>query len=297
MGLLNRLFGKKIPDPDPESVDPWPPEVVRAVELQREYWIRNDEELADLEARDLEQLSWSETLRLHHLICLHRRASSLADPRQGLPSEFGQGPSDAKQKCADTVRHLASPESPYRPRPAVIWQYRSEETDRTREPDMEGELINASYTHLGCLEILRVDSENQPAEIDFVSFDELASVAFAPPSLIRGAQLVYEDGGSEIVPVPMLYGITWTIGKDFERDGRSTRFVAHLDSEDPNLLGVSGMGIGQQDFSVSSEEGQTLFGIASVAQISFGLDVDDPRFDERARARGLDPGDVRSQIG
>jgi hypothetical protein len=34
-----------------------------------------------------------------------------------------------------------------------------------------------------------------------------------------------------------------------------------------------------------------------VAEISFLLDLRDPRFDEKARARGIDPDDVRRRMG
>ena len=88
MGFLDRLFGRKpaVPAPDPvdedDNIQPTgsqpihgPPEFVRAVELQRAYWTHNAEEQSQLEARGVEQLSWRERLRLHHLICLQRLAS------------------------------------------------------------------------------------------------------------------------------------------------------------------------------------------------------------------------------
>jgi hypothetical protein len=48
--------------------------------------------------------------------------------------------------------------------------------------------------------------------------------------------------------------------------------------------------VGQQDLSVRSHDGgSSLFGIGSVSEISFPLDMRDPRFDTKARARGIDP--------
>lgn len=56
------------------------------------------------------------------------------------------------------------------------------------------------------------------------------------------------------------------------------------------------MGVGQQDFSIRSEDGRTsLFGIGSVAEIAFPLDMRDPRFDEKARARRIDPDELRKR--
>jgi hypothetical protein len=146
--------------------------------------------------------------------------------------------------------------------------------------------------------VYRVDATNQPTRIDFVNFDELSGVVFAPPNLIRAAKLFYEDRRDEIVLVPLLYGLTWAIGNEYDRAGRMTRFVAHLDGEEVGALGASGIGVGQQDFSIRSQDGGgSLFGLSSVAEISFPLDMRDPRFDKKARARGIDPDEVRRRMG
>ncbi len=296
MGLFDWLFGKKPAAPAPGPVDEdirptasepihGPPEFVRAVEMQRAYWTHNAEEQAQLEARGVQQLGWRERLRLHHLFCLQR---------------INPGPerAAATEKCRQTVRRLVAADSPYRPRPAMIWQGQSAQPEGGRDPDMQGEFLNPSLTHLGCLEVYRVDASNQPTGIDFVSFDELSGVVFAPPNLIRAAKLFYDDGRGEIVLVPLLYGLTWAIGNEFDRDGRMTRFVAHLDGEEVGTLGASGIGVGQQDLSVRSQDGGArLFGLGSVAEISFPLDMRDPRFDEKARARGIDPNEVRARMG
>jgi len=300
MGLFDWLFRKKAAAPAPapapadedEDMPPagsqpisGPPQFVRAVEIQRAYWTHNAEEQARLEARGVEQLGWRERLRLHHLVCLQRVTP-------------GQDRAAAAEKCRQTARLLAAADSPYRPRPAMIWQGQSAQPGGGREPNMKGEFLNPSLTHLGCLEVYRVDAANQPTAIDFVGFDELSGVMFAAPNLIRAAKLFHEDGRDEIVLVPLLYGLTWSIGNEFDRDGRMTRFVAHLDGEELGTLGASGIGVGQQDLSVRSpDSGARLFGLGSVAEISFPLDIRDPRFDEKARARGIDPDEVRRRMG
>ena len=77
-----------------------------------------------------------------------------------------------------------------------------------------------------------------------------------------------------------------------------TRFVAHMDGAEVSALGASGLGVGQQDFAIRNQDGgRRLFGIGSMAQISFPLDMRDTQFDERARARGIDPGEVRRRMG
>lgn len=297
MGFFDRVFGKIRATPDGDQVDEdeavrssdsepidGPPEFIQAVELQRSYWTHSVEEQSQLEARGIERLGWAERLRLHHLTCLQ-----LLDPGPERPS--------ASAKCRQTARRLLATDSPYRPRPAMIWQGQSAQPGSEREPDMQGEFLNPSLTHLGCLEIYRVDEADRPTGIDFVAFDKLSAVIFAPPNLVRAAKLFYDDGRDEIVLVPMLYGLTWAIGNEHDRTGQMTRFVAHLDVEEFGAIGASGLGVGQQDLSVRNQDGgATLFGIVSVAEISFPLDMRDPRFDEKARARGIDPDEVRRQM-
>lgn len=274
----------EIPSPNPQPIQ-GPPDFVRAAEMQRAYWTHNAEEQAQLAARGAEDLGWRERLRLHHLICLQRLNS---EPEREA----------ASRECQNTVRRLLATDSPYRPRPAMIWQGQAAQPGTSRDPDMQGEFLNPSLTHLGSLEFYRVDAANQPTGIDFAGFDELSGIVFAPPNLIRAAKLFYEDGREEIVLVPLLYGLTWTIGNEYDRAGRMTRFVAHLDGEEVGALGASGLGVGQQDFSIRSQDGGgNLFGLGSVAEILFPLDMRDPRFDEKARARGINPDEVRERMG
>jgi hypothetical protein len=298
MGFFDRLFGKKPAAPAPselgedDDIQPLgsadiqgPPEFVRAVEIQRAYWTHNFQEQAELEARGAEHLDWRERLRLHHLICMQRLN---AGPERAAATE----------KCRLTARGLIAPDSPFRPRAAMVWQGQSAQPGADREPDMQGEFLNPSLTHLGCLEVYRVDAAMQPIRLDFVSFGELSGVVFAPPNMIRAAKLFYDDGRGEIVLVPLLYGLTWVIGNEFDRAGRMTRFVTHLDGKDVGTLGASGVGVGQQDFSVRAHDGGcSLFGLGSVAELSFPLDMRDPQFDVKARARGIDPDEVRRNMG
>lgn len=295
MGFFDRVFGKPAappitvgeaadtPSANSQPID-GPPEFIRAVEIQRAYWTHNADEQNQLESHGVEHLGWPELLRLHHLICLQRL---MTGPERGAATE----------KCRQTVRRLLAAASPYRSRPAMVWQGQAAQPGASREPDMQGEFLNPSLTHLGCLEVYRVDAANQPTRIDFVGFDELAGVVFAPPNLIRAAKLFFGDGRDEIVLVPLLYGLTWAIGNEYDRAGRMTRFVAHLDGEEVGALGASGVGVGQQDLTVRNQDGgASLFGLGSVAEISFPLDIRDPRFDEKARARGIDPDEVRRRM-
>jgi hypothetical protein len=253
--------------------------------MQRAYWTDNPEERTQLEARGVEHLDWHSVLRLHHLLCLQRLTP-------------GPEREAATEKCRQTAHRLLAADSPYRPRPAMVWQGQAAQPDTGQEPTLQGEFLNASLTHLGCLEVYRLDEAHQPTRTDFVGFGELSGVMLAPPNLIRAAKLFYEDGRDEIVFVPLLYGLTWALGDEFDRAGRMTRFIGHLHDEGISALGASGTGVGQQDLCVHGRDGgSSLFGLGSVAQLSFPLDVRDPRFDEKARARGIDPDEVRRQMG
>jgi len=310
MGLFERLFGKKPAPPAAEVSDEedddgaeehddeddleavssmrgepidGPPEFVRAAEMQRAYWTHDPDEQAQLEARGVEQLGFSELLRLHHLTCMERVEPAADRSANG-------------EKLRTILRRLLAEESPHRPRAAMIWQGKMAQPNKEKAPDMQGQLVNPSLTHLGSLEVYRVDAEMRPVRVDFVGFHELSGVIFASPSLIRAAKLFHEDGRSEVVMVPLLYGLTWALGNEHDRNGQMTRFVKHLEGEDIGTPGSPGIGLGQQDLTVKGAEGLKLFGLGSVAEIVFPLDMRDPRFEEKARQRGMDPAEIRKRM-
>jgi len=98
------------------------------------------------------------------------------------------------------------------------------------------------------------------------------------------------------VIVPLLYGISWLTGSRFDHDGSLTRWVAHLPVE--GLEPKPGIGVGHQDFVLETETGETsLVGHGSVGEIMVALEIGDPRFELKCRSRGLDPDDVRRQMG
>ncbi|HEX3131575.1 MAG TPA: hypothetical protein VH394_29835 [Thermoanaerobaculia bacterium] len=236
------------------------------------------------------------------------------------------------RKCRELSVLLLSAASPYRSRPALIWEGYSVRN----EPSWQGELLNLSLTHLGSLEIYRLNAANQPTGIDFVSFAELSAIVFDPrPYAIVAARLFYDDGRTEVVLVPRLYGLTWAIGTEWDRAGTMTRFVAFLaegthvsavtaqeiglsvawappsptsptvcfvkaSKEVRELLvesGLSGLGVGQQRFLLPVQEGSHDFRLGAVGKISFPIDPNHPRFDEKARASGLDPDELRQRLG
>lgn len=288
---LRRLLVKKPRDPQ-STLDLTSPEL----RIHREYWTRNDEEKAFLLARYPDSLSWSETLRLHHLNCLEivseSKAQFVAAHTTAEPAET-TGP--AFELCKELSKKLLSRESPYRPRHCAVWQGQPGESDK-READIQGEFSNASITHLGCLEVIRIDSNQQPTELAFIPLDEIRGALFAERALFRAGKLFYDDGREdEMVSAPLIYGISWDSPNTYDRDGTMTRFCCHIHSE--GIGAASGIGIGHQDFTVPKEDGSaTLFGLGSVGEIMVALAMDDSKFEQKCKTRGLDPEDIRRQM-
>ena len=93
--------------------------------------------------------------------------------------------------------------------------------------------------------------------------------------------------------MPLLHGISWFSPFDFDRDGTATRFICAVEIEEGQT--ALAIGVGHQDF-VIEKDGQTLFGLSSMAEIMVTLLVDDPKFDRKCKARGLDPDTVRQSM-
>jgi hypothetical protein len=233
---------------------PAPPEDLGAalMRLTRTYWARAPEELARLKP-EAETLPWPKLLRLHHLACLellHAVGLTTTGGGMDLPA------SPEAELYVQTATRLSSATSPFRPRQAVVTQRpRGEAPGKT----ITGELRNASATHFGALELIRLDKDNHPLALDFASFDELALVAVGPPSLFPPSKLQYRDGRTEVACLPLLYGASWFSAQASDANGSMTRFVGHT----PKVQG--GIGVGHQDFMC----GGVLFGLGSMQQLAF----------------------------
>mgnify|MGYP001580222306 CR=1 FL=1 len=282
--------------------------IEQATALQQAYWTANPEERAALTERFPAELSWPERLRLHHLLCLELVGDRALDDETLLDS-VDKEDNETLALVEQTYALLVSNESPYLGRVAMVFQGVGE-VEEDEQPSLAGCLFNPSLTHLGSLEIIRVNDDLEPEAIDFVPFDVLHAVSFpTPPAIYRAAQLFYEDKQSELCFVPLLYGISHRSPLDSDKDGSQTRFACHVGCElSPAQRCLSfqnisdggaalGLGIGQQDLSVSDGESSSLFGLASLKLVDFPLDIADPSFDDRCRRRGLDPEALRRDHG
>jgi hypothetical protein len=327
-GIQQQAQGTGPADPageSPEGRRAWKflsnaPPVMDLVKLQQEYWAWKPAEWADLQARGWERLSWPQRLRLHHLNCLallEQEPFRSQLSKEGVPTETEPAtPPDHVRRCRESAERLLAEDSPYGLRCAVIWTGQSAPNDRS-PPDLVGMLCNPSLTHLGCLEVVRVD-DNNPPEIGFIAFADIHKLALWEPMVFRAVKITYEGGRpGEYAFVPLMYGLTGRSPSEDILTGRKTRFVAFLGGDGPasaygiglgqqnlmirpDVVGPAapeyGVGFGQQNFMIRQKQGQTLFGFYSLAAANFGLGLSDPCFESKCRARGLDPAEVRRSL-
>jgi len=269
-----------LPVRDPRFDDA-PPAFRAAVSLQAAYWRPDPAALAALAGR-FHSLAWGERLRLHHLLCMQ------------IVDAGYDGLRPHRDLFQELLGLLLSPKSPWRPRSAAIWQGAPSVSD-PRPPTLQGLLSNASLTHLGAVEMIHLDASQSPTALDFVPFDELLSLVAAGQSLFRAAR-VFTLGatGGPTVWLPLLYGTSWCSPEPTDRDGSMTRFD-HLPDDVPSP--VRGVGFGHQDLQLFDPEHGRLLGIGGVGEIMMALEISDPRFDAKCRARGVDPAAARAKYG
>lgn len=290
---FRRRNAKKSDSTENESANRW---LNSAIQLQLAYWSYDPDEKAALLARYPDALSWSEILRLHHLTCLELLSSKQGNAQlMDVSSGDIDAPQGASYKlCQALTQRLMSQNSPYRTRNCFVWQGDLKQVAQ-QPPDLQGKLRNASLTHVGCLEVMRLDQHNQPKELSFIPFDDIRAILFDQPSFFRAARIVYEDASEEIVYLPLLYGVSWLTENEYDHNGTRTRFRCLVNVDGINM----GMGIGHQDFSLTefdSEGSSQIFGLGSLAKLISALELSDPKFDEKCVARGLDPATVRQEM-
>lgn len=297
--MLNRFRKRKAKQPEAAKDRPANTTMDPAMQLQCTYWTYNPDEKAALLARYPESLSWSEALRLHHLTCLELLSSEegSAQLMGDLEGSYFAPKGTAYELCRELVQRLLSQDSPYRVRHCNIWQGEAGQSGQ-RPPDLQGQLRNASLTHLGCLEVIHLGNQNQVRELSFIPFDDIRGVLFAQPSLFRAGKVLYEDSSEEIVYIPLIYGVSWVTDIKYDHDGTMTRFRCHLPVDGLDMHIGIGIGIGHQDFLLTAPEaeGEYLLGLGSIGEIMFASELNDPKFDQRCRSRGLDPSTVRRQM-
>jgi hypothetical protein len=266
-------------------------------QLHRKYWQFDEKEKGQLLSKYPNDLSPEELLRLHHLNCLEHVTSEKGKAQFGddvSEEEIDWLEGASKDLGAEIFERLLGADSPFRPRIGEVWQGEAGASEK-REQDFQGEFYNMSLTHIGCLEVIRVDEQDLPKEITFLPFDEIRGAVFAPPSLYRFAKIFYEyERIDEVVVVPLIYGLSWHFEHSYLHDGSFTQWGCKIQSKQGFSLGI---GLGHQDYKVLDSKGeQALFGLGSIAEFMIALEIEDPKFEMKCRARGMDPDDVIKQI-
>lgn len=226
--------------------------------FHRRYWRPDPEEHEKLLRRYPRELTWDEVMRLHHLNCLGIQESG-----------------ESNDLYDELIQHLTSDGSPFRPRTVELWEDR--DTGSTSHlPDYQGKMLNAASTHLGALEIITV-SGDQPKAVKFVPYDNIHLVRFESSGGYRVAKIFYDDGAMDpLVIVPMVYAV-----HNLSEDDITTTF-------DVEAQGYR-VGIPDGLQNIWLEGGMVPIPMLDLLQFTFSLDVDDPRFIERAQARDIDP--------
>jgi hypothetical protein len=328
-GLLERLFGPRRPQrdyhrgPKLAGIDPIGE---RAIGLQKRYWSPAPDELRELEGRGLAAIDWVEKLRLHHLRCLAlldgcdgllRRGLLASAPERPGADELERAIDPAlRERVAASAKALLGRRSPYRPRHGFAWLGDGPpEGDAVPYSDFQGRIVNASLTHLGCVEIIRLDpSTLEPAALEFVAFDEIMTLARGPRSSASDpfvpARILREYGQDELVVLlPLRHGLSWFAREPELLRGEATHEVAAIElrgladptkafyeSLDRRMLGIA---VGPQRLEVLSDfaqEGLGRFELGGAYQMSLAIDQDDPRFDDKCRGRGLDVEATRGDV-
>lgn len=332
-GLLERLFGP--PRSTPRDYRRGPklggldPVAERGVELQRRYWTSNPEELAQLEAHAFDRLEPAALLRLHHLRCLALLDAGDATLRRGLLAPVAERPSQAELHAAvdaglrraveTSAKALLARRSPHRPRHGFAWLGKGPPPgDDIPYSDFQGRTLNASLTHLGCLEVIGLDERLEPARVEFLDFDQILTISLPageldPLAPFRPARILREYGLDErVVLLPMRYGLSWFCHEPELLRGTAEHEVAAIElgglADPGKALGnphdrrALGIAVGPQrlevlsDFREDGDEGLSRFRLADAYQLSLAIDQDDPKFIEKCRGRGLDPEATRGDV-
>ena len=270
-----------------------------ARQMQQKYWTPNLDEKESLLEKGIDQLTWNESLRLLHLACLEMLTES---PCREQLMKYGAEPGEIqagenRDLILRLVKRLKSEDSPYKPRFVSVYQWRPG-MSAEREPDMQGLFYNLSLTHLGSIEVIRLDDKQQPIELSFISLDELHRVVILPdPGPYRYAEFEFnDDRPKEWVLLPLQYGISWMTDNTMDHDGTFTRFICHLKTVNDKQIELPGLGVGQQDYLIGEGENRRMLGLGSIAVLRVVLSTDDPKFEKKCRALGINPEEIRQSI-
>ncbi|HLT38142.1 MAG TPA: hypothetical protein VK034_17780, partial [Enhygromyxa sp.] len=184
---------------------------------------------------------------------------------------------------------------------------------------LQGRMLGASLTQLGCLEVICLDESLEPARVEFLDFDQILTISLGEPAgaaPFRAARILREYGLAErVVLLPLRYGLSWFAHEPELLRGATEHQLAAVELgglADPSRITHEpartldrrplGIAVGPQRFEVASDYredgdgGLSRFLLADAYQISLAIDQDDPRFADKCRGRGIDPEATRGDV-
>jgi hypothetical protein len=210
--------------------------------LQDHYWSVNNKEKEALLAQFPEDLDWKGLLRLHHLLCMEALDTSTGGLSQ---TKTPSSPSwEIRLLLNKTTNKLLHDKSPYRPRYCEI-----EFDILTRQKHFKrisGVLMNASLTHLGSIEVIRINPELHPVSIDFIPLERVHSIM----NNTKGALVTYTDKKEkDICYLASHYFYSSACHQFINRE--QTDYIYILKQDNHNYL--PGIGLGVQEFMINGE--------------------------------------------
>lgn len=273
------------PKKEDKSQDMW----ARIVALQQQYWTPNPTELAQLYIGfSKNELSIAQLFRFHHLVCME----VLQEIRYAVSESGFEYQGQYAEVLKQTTDLLLSPNSPFRILHGSFWL----NDNNSDQPSRQARFTNMSLTHLGAVELIRVDANQLPVELVFVPLDSIKSLEIIGSGLVKGCRLTHEiSNKQEVYWMPLLYGQSHRSPDANDVSGNMTRFVGQLFI--PSQGVYFGIGLGQQDLGLLGEQKQfSLMGWRHVKVLVTTLEITDPNFDDKCRGRGVDPQEIRKKM-
>jgi len=213
--------------------------------IQQQYWTVNNDEKENLLSQFPDSLDWKQLLRLHHLLCMEVFQAYIAGHFLFKKNKIilNQEMTRFLQK---STAILLSDKSPYRPQQCEI---KFDVLTRQKEfKRMEGTLINASLTHLGCIEIIRLDPELHPVSLDFLPLSLIKVIM----NNTEGSLVSYRDRKEKDICYLASYYYFSQESKKFINNTH-TEYVCPLECDEAGE--ECGIGLGIQEFLIIQNNG------------------------------------------